>query len=164
MKSDFSGWFDNLGKGDVAGHCEWMWGSSRGCTPSREWCRLPPAYFWVTWHQTTAFLISVNYKKWLGWLVFRKVDVSGNFERFPGWSRGCTPQQECCRLPHTYFWVTWHQTTAFLISVNYEKWLGWLVWQFRKRRRVGALWVDVGVIPRLHSASGISHNNGETQA
>jgi hypothetical protein len=26
MKSDFSGWFDNSEKGEVAGHIEWMWG------------------------------------------------------------------------------------------------------------------------------------------
>jgi hypothetical protein len=50
----------------------------------------------------------------VGWLDnFEKGDVFGNFERLPGWSRGCTPPQECCRLPPTYFWVTWHQTRAF---------------------------------------------------
>ena len=25
-KSNFSGWFDNSEKGDVFGHCRWMWG------------------------------------------------------------------------------------------------------------------------------------------
>jgi len=35
-----------------------------------------------------------------------------------GWSCGCTPPKECCRLPPTYFWTTWRQTRAFLISVN----------------------------------------------
>ena len=68
-----------------------------------------------------------------------------------GWSRGCTPPLECCRLPPTYFWTTWHQTRAFLISVNNKKWFFWLVWQFWKRWDVWALWVDVGVIPWLHS-------------
>jgi len=29
------------------------------------------------------------------------------------WSRGCTPPEECCRVPHTYFWATCHQTRAF---------------------------------------------------
>ena len=28
---------------------------------------------------------------------------------------------ECCRLPPTYFWTTWHQTRAFLILVNNKK-------------------------------------------
>ena len=60
MKSDLSGWFDNSKKEDVSGHCQWMWRWSRGCTPPKECCRLPPTYFWTTWHQTRAFLISVN--------------------------------------------------------------------------------------------------------
>jgi len=58
-KSDFSGWFDNSKKGEVSGQIEWMWGWSRGCTPPKECCTLPPTYFWTTWHQTRAFLISV---------------------------------------------------------------------------------------------------------
>jgi len=56
-KSDFSGQFDNSEKGEVFGHCRWMWGWSRGCTPPEKSCRLPPTYFWATWHQTRAFLI-----------------------------------------------------------------------------------------------------------
>jgi len=63
-KSDFSGWFDNSKKGEVSGQIEWMWGRSRGCIPPNECCRLPPTYFWATWHQTRAFLISLNNKKW----------------------------------------------------------------------------------------------------
>ena len=70
-KSDFSGWFDNSEKGEVFGHCRWIWGLSRGCTPPKECCRLPPTYFWTTWHQTRAFLISVNNKKWFFWLVWQ---------------------------------------------------------------------------------------------
>jgi hypothetical protein len=96
MKSDCSGWFDNSEKGDITGHIEWMW----------------------------------------------------------DWSCGCTPPQEYFRLPHTYFWTTWHQIRAFLISVKNKKWSLPLVWQFWKRRYVWACWVDVGVIPWLHSASG----------
>jgi len=68
-KSDFSGWFDNSKKGDVFGHWRWMWGWSCGCTPPKECCRLPPTYFWATWHQTRAFLISVINKKWFFWPV-----------------------------------------------------------------------------------------------
>ena len=56
MKSDLTGWFDNSEKVEVSGHCEWMWGWSCGCTPPQEYCRRPPTYFWVTWHQTRAFL------------------------------------------------------------------------------------------------------------
>jgi len=91
IKNDFSGWFDNSKKGEVSGQNEWM----------------------------------------------------------GGWSRVCTPPKECRRLPPTYFWTTWHQTRAFLISVNNKK---WLVWQFWKRRGVWAYWVDWGLIPWLHSA------------
>jgi len=40
-KSDFSGWFDNSENGEVSGHCRWMLGWSRGCTPPKECCRLP---------------------------------------------------------------------------------------------------------------------------
>jgi len=57
IKSDLSGWFDNSEKGEVFGHCRWMWCWSRGCTPSEECCKLPPTYFWTTWHQIRAFLI-----------------------------------------------------------------------------------------------------------
>ena len=92
-KSDFSGWSDNSIKENVSGHCRWIW----------------------------------------------------------GWSRGCTPPMECCRLPPTYFSTTWHQTRAFLISVNNKKWFFGLVWQFWKRRGVWADWVDGGLIPWLHS-------------
>jgi len=71
IKSDFSGWFDNSKKGDVFGHCRWIGGWSRGFTPPNECCRLPPTYFWTTWHQTRAFLISLNNKKWFFWLVWQ---------------------------------------------------------------------------------------------
>ena len=82
-----------------------------------------------------------------------KEDVSGHFE-------GCgvdpvVAPQECCRLPPTYFWVTWHQTRAFLIWVNNEKWFFWQVWQFWKRRRVWAVGALAGLIPWLYSTSGM---------
>ena len=96
-KSDFSGWFDNSEKGEVSGQIEWI----------------------------------------------------------GGWSRGCTPPKECCRLPPSYFSTTWHQTRAFWISVNNKKWFFWLVWQFWKRRGVWADWVDGGLIPCSHSTSGM---------
>jgi len=165
-KSDLSGWFDNSKKGEVSGQIEWMWGKSRGCTPPKESCRLPPTYFWTTWNKTRAFLISVNNKnviilagltilkkercmgrlsgwgvdpvvalhlrnaadyrlptygphgtklghsgyQWIiksdfsGWFDnSEKKEVSGHCEWMGGWSRGCTPPKECCRLPHTYF-------------------------------------------------------------
>jgi len=124
IKSDLSGWFDNSEKGEVSGQIEWMWGWSRGCTPPQECCILPHTYFWTTWHQTRAFLISVNHRgDFSGWFDnFEYGEVSGQIEWRGGWSRGCTPPKECCRLRPTYFWATWHQARAFLISVNNEKW------------------------------------------
>jgi len=97
IKSDYSGWFVNSKKGEGFRHFKWMW----------------------------------------------------------GWSRGCTPPKECCRLPPTYFWTTWHQSRAFMISVYNKKWSFWLVWQFWKRWGVWADWVDGGLIPWLHSALGM---------
>ena len=143
----------------MSGHFERLRGWSRGCTPNQECCRLPLTYCWVTWHQSRALLISVNNEKLWGWLVwkFRKVDVSGHFERFRGWCRGCTPPQECCRLPLTYFWVTWQHTRAFLISVKNEKWFFWQIRQLWPRRCVWAFWVLAIVTPWLHSASGMLH-------
>jgi len=193
-------------------------GWSRGCTPPKECCRLPTTYFWTTWHQTRAFLISLNKKKviflagltilkkerclgrlsgwgvdpvvalhlrkaadyrlptfgphgtklghsWYQWIITSdfsgwfdnsgKGEVSGQIEWMGGWSRGYTPPKESCRLPPTYFWTTWHQTWAFLISVNNYKWFFWLVWQFWKRWGVWVDWVDWGLITWLHSTSGM---------
>jgi len=96
-KSDFSGWFDNSDKGEVFGHCRWIW----------------------------------------------------------GWSRGCTPPEESCRQPQTYFWTTWHQTKALLILVKNKKRFFWLVWQFWKRRGFWADWVDGGLIPWLQTTYGM---------
>jgi len=127
-KNDVVGWFDNFEKGDVSGNFERLRRWSRCYTPPQEHCRLRPTYFKATRHQTRAFLISVKNKKWFsGWFDnSEKGDVSGNFERLRGWSRGCTPPHESCRLPTTYFWVTLHQTRAFLISMKNEKWyFGW---------------------------------------
>jgi len=140
---------------------EWMGGWSRGCTPPNECCRLPPTYFWTKWHQTRAFLILVNNKSdFSGWFDNTETgEVSGQIEWMGGWSRGCTPPKECCRLPPTYFWTTWHQTRAFLISVNNKKWFFWLVWQFWKRWGVWADWVDGGLIPWLHSTLGMLHTS-----
>jgi len=70
-KSDMVGWFYNLEKGDVSGNFECSRGWSRGCTTPQECCRIPPTYFWAKWHQTRAFLIAVNKKKWCGWLVWQ---------------------------------------------------------------------------------------------
>jgi len=141
IKSDFSGRLDNSRKGEVSVQIEWMGGWSRGCTPPEEYCRLPPYYFWATWHQTRAFLISVNNKSdFSGGLDnSRKGEVSVQIEWMGGWSRGCTPPQVCWRLTPTYIWATWHQTRAFLISVNNKKLFFWLLWQFWKRRGVWAL-------------------------
>ena len=103
-----------------------------------------------SWYQ---WIIKSDFSGWFN--NFEYGEVSVQIEWMEGWSRGCTPPKECCRLPPTYFWTTWHQTGAFLISVNKKKWFFWLVWQFWKRRGVWALWMDVGVIPWLHSASGM---------
>jgi hypothetical protein len=94
--------------GEVSGQIEWMWGWSRGCTPPKECCRLPPTCLWTTWHQTRAFLISLNNEKWFsGWFDnSEKGEVSGQIEWMWGWSRGCTPPKECCRLPPTCLWTT----------------------------------------------------------
>jgi hypothetical protein len=102
---------------------------SRSSTPSQKCCRLPPTYYWTTWHQTRAFLIAVNNEKWFsGWFDnSEKGDVSGHLEHLWGWYRGCTPPQEHCQLPPTYFWTTWHQTRAFLISMKNENLInGWI--------------------------------------
>jgi len=154
VKSDFSGWFDNFEKWEVSVQIEWMGGWSRGCIPPKECCRLPPTYLWASGHPTRAFLISLNNKSDLsGWFDnFKKGELSGQIEWMGGWSRGCTLPQESCGLPPTFFWATWHLTRAFLISENNKK---WLVWQFWKRRGVWAYWVDGGLIPWLHSASGM---------
>ena len=149
--------FTILKNGEAFGHCRWIWGWSRCCTPPEESCRVPPTYLWTTWHQTRAFLISViNKSDRSGWFDnSKKGEVSGQIEWTWGWSRGCTPPQECCRIPPTYFWATWQQTRAFMISVMNIKWFLWLAWQFWKRRGVWADCVDVGLIARLHSISGM---------
>jgi hypothetical protein len=157
------GWFNNFEKGDVSWNFERLRDWSRGCTPPQKSCKLPPTYFWVTWNQTRAFLISVNnisdcsgwfdnskkvrclgilsgwgvdpvvalqlrnaadYRlptfgphgtklghSWLQWKRksdvvgwfdnSEKGDVSGHCERLQGWSRGCNPPQEDCKLPLT---------------------------------------------------------------
>jgi len=137
IKNDFSGWFDNSEKGEVSGQIEWMGGWSCGCTSPKECCRLPPTYFWTTWHQTRAFLISVNNKKWSFWVVWQFWKRRGVWADWVdgGWSRGCTPPKECGRLPPTYFWTTWDQTRAFLISMNNKKWFFWLVLTILKKVR-----------------------------
>jgi len=63
----------------------------------------------------------------VGWFNnSEKGDVSEHFERLQRWSRGCTPSQEHCRLPRTYFYARWHQTRSFLIAVNNKKrFSGW---------------------------------------
>jgi len=129
IKSDLSGWLDNSEKGDVFGQCRWMWGWSRGCTLPKECYRVPPTYFWATWHKTRAFLISVNDKSdFSGWFDnSEKGELFGHCRWMWGWSRGCTPPKEYCRLPPTNFWTTWHQTRAFLVSVINKKWFIWLV-------------------------------------
>jgi len=120
--SDVVGWFDNSEKEDVSGQLEHLPVWSRGCTPPQERCRLPASYFWITWHQTRAFLISMKNKKWFSaWFDnSKKGEVSGQLERLPGYYRGCTPPQEHRQLPPTYFWTSWHQPRAFLISVKNE--------------------------------------------
>jgi len=143
----------------LAGLIPWMHSTS-------EILQTTPTYFWATWHQTSAFLISMKMKSdlsgwfdnsekrrrvwvlwvdvgvdpvvalrlrnaadyplppfgslgtklghsWFQWKIKRDVvgwfdnsekgDVSGHYERCRGWSRGCTPPQEHCRLPPTYF-------------------------------------------------------------
>jgi len=160
IESDFSGWFDNSEIGDVSEQIEWMGGGwSRGCTPPKECCRLPPTYLWATWHQTRAFLISVNNKKWFFWLVWQfwnRTCVWADWVDGGGWSRGCTPPKECCRLPPTYFWTTWHQTRAFLISLNNKSdFSGWFD-NFEKGEVSGHIeWMGVwsrGCTPPMNAA------------
>jgi len=99
-----------------------------------------------SWYQ---WIIKVIFAGWFD--NSKKGEVFGQIEWMGGWSRGCTPPKECCRLPPTYFWTTWHQTSAFLISVNNKKWSFWLAWQFWIWRGVWADWVNEGLIPWLHS-------------
>jgi len=103
-----------------------------------------------SWYQ---WIIKSDFSGWFN--KFKKGEVSGQIEWIGCWSRGCTPPKECCRLPPTYFWTTWHQTRAFLVSAIDIKRSFWLVWQFWKRRGVWALWLDGGLILRLHSPSGM---------
>ena len=107
----------------MSGNFEHLPGWSRGCTPPQECCRLPPTHFCATWLHTGAFLISMKNENLIkGWFDnTEKGDVSAQLERLRGWSRGSTPPQDHCQLPPTYFWVTWHQTRAFLISMRIEK-------------------------------------------
>jgi len=51
-----------------------------------------------------------SWYKWItksdlsGWFDNSKIgEVSGQIEWMGGWSRGCTPPEECCRLRPTYF-------------------------------------------------------------
>jgi len=197
-----------------------MGGWFRGCTPLEECCRVPPTYFWATWHQTRAFLyqwiikviflvgltilkklrclgivggcggdpvvalhlrnaadyrlptlgphgtkLGHSWYQWIiksdlsGWFDNSKIgEVSGKIEWIGGWSRVYIPPVECCRVQHTYFRATWHQTRAFLISVNNKKWFFWLVWQFLKRKRglgiVGGCGGDPVVALHLRNAAG----------
>jgi len=62
IKSEFSGRFDNSKKGEVTGQIEWIGGCSRGCTPPKECCRLPPTYIWTTWH------IKLGHS-WYQWII-----------------------------------------------------------------------------------------------
>jgi hypothetical protein len=140
--SVFSGWFDNSKTGEVSGQIEWMGG-------------VDPV---VALHLKNA----ADYRlrtfgshrtklghAWFQWII--KSDLSGWFDNSEKgdmfwhcrcmwcWSCGCTRPQQCCRVPPTYFWVTWDQSRAFLISVNNKKCVFWLFWQFWKRRGVWAL-------------------------
>jgi len=136
-KSDFSSWFDNSKKGEGFGHCRWRWGWSRGCTRYlgrlSGWgvdpvvalhlrnvahYRLPTfgPHGTKLGHSRFQWLIKSDFSGWFD--NSKKGEVSGQIEWTWGWSRGCTPPQECCRLQPTYIWATWHQTRAFLISVN----------------------------------------------
>jgi hypothetical protein len=68
---------------------------------------------WYHWIIEVIFLAGLT--------ILKKVRCLGIIEWMGGWSRGCTPPKECCRLPPTYFWTTWYQTRAFLISVINKK-------------------------------------------
>ena len=134
----------------MSGNFERLRGWSCVFTLPQVDCRLPPTYFWVTWHQTWAFLISMkNEKRFSGWFDnSEKGDGSGHCERLQGWSCGCTPPQDHCRLPPTNFWVTWHQTRAFLIKMNNEKWfLAGLT--ILKKETCGGSWSSCGGDPAI---------------
>jgi len=100
-------------------------------------------------HSWDQWIIKSDFSGWFD--NSKKEEVSEQIEWMGGWSLGCTLPKECCILPPTYFWTTWHQTMAFLMSVNNIKWFFGLVWQFWKRRGYWADWVDGGLIPWLHS-------------
>jgi len=81
----------------------------------------------------------------------KKGEVSGQIEWIGGWSRGCTSPMECCRLPPTNFWTTWHQTRAFVIWVNNKSDLSSRFENSKKGEVSGQIeWIG-GLIPRLHS-------------
>ena len=120
IKSDLSGWFDNFEKGDMFGHCRWMWRWFRVAVRFRNAAdyHLPTfgPYGTKLGHSCFQWIIKSDLSFWFD--NSEKGEVSGPIEWMWGWSRGCTPPEEFCRVPPTYFWATWHQTRAFLISVN----------------------------------------------
>jgi hypothetical protein len=123
LKTDFTSRFDNSEKGDVCGTFQRMGGGDPVVAfffRNGADYRLTPfgphgtklGHSWFQWKMKSDFYGRFDNSE-IG-------DVSGHFERMQKWSRGCIPPQECCILPPTNFWATWHQTWAYLISM--KKW------------------------------------------
>jgi len=132
IKSDLSGWFDNFEKGEVSVQIEWCGGDPMVSLRLRNAAdyRLPTfgAHGTKLGHSWYQWIVKSD---WSGWFDnSKKGEVSVQIECLGGWSRGCTPPKECCRLPPTYFWNTWLQTRAFFVSVIIKNCFFWLVWQF----------------------------------
>ena len=93
-----------LKNGEVSVQIEWMEGWSHGCTPPRNAADylLPTfgphgtklGHSWIQW------IIKSDLSGWFD--NSEKGGVFGQIEWMGGWSGGCTPPEECCRLPPTY--------------------------------------------------------------
>jgi len=66
---------------------------------------------WYQWIIKVIFLAGLT--------ILKKGDVFRHCRWMGGWSRGCTPPKECCRLRPTYFWTTWHHTR--------HSWYQWII-------------------------------------
>ena len=132
INSDFSGWFENSEKGEVFGHCRWMWADTAVALRLRNAADYRLFYFSTTWHQTRVFLISVNKKKWFFWLVWQFWIRRGCLCRLSGWGvdpvvalhlRNAADYRLPTFGPHgTKLGHSWYQ---WIIKVIF-----WLVWQF----------------------------------
>ena len=107
-KSDFSGWFDNSKKE----RCLGILGES-GVDPVVALHLRNAADYRLPIFGPHGTKLGHSWYQWItksdlsGWFDnSEKGEVFGQIEWMGGWSRGCTPPKECCRLLPSYFWTT----------------------------------------------------------